>query len=177
MKTTDKKENKENMKTKTFEEKTFEEKLEELKRFCEENNRLPNRKVESENDLCNFYFYKMRSKNPEIMKLREKYSRRLPYTIEDLRKFCEENKRMPASDKNGEIGLYLYYKKHKTEPEFMELRKKYGFIPAQHSLSELRKFCEENGRMPSGRKSECTLYKFYIRHKILLRSGVMSEQK
>ena len=124
---------------------TEEEKFEELKKFCEENNRLPKISVESEKGLCHFYMYRIKIKVPEIIKLRDKYSRRLRHTINELRKFCEEHDRMPSCDKKDEVPLYSFYKRNKTKPEFMELREKYGNKLLSKKIQE---FFNKYGRLP-----------------------------
>ena len=160
MKTTDKKENK-NMKTKTFEEKTFEEKLVELEKFCEENNRMPIQKRREEKPLYKLYL--KHKDEPEFVELKEKYCKVRTHSISELRKFCEENGRMPRCNKANEGGLCNFYLRHKDESEFVELKEKYSRTKV-YTIDDLRKFCEETGQMP-GKDKRQGLYDFYLRHK------------
>ena len=140
--------------------------FDDLRKFCEENNRMPRSEIRGvEGSL--YAFYLRHKEEPEFIELYEKYKYvRFHYVISDLRKFCEENNRMPHSQNEGESGLYNFYLKHKTEPEFVELKKKYSIKKPYSTLDELRKFCKENERMPScSRKEEVNLYEFYLRHK------------
>ena len=88
--------------------------------------------------------------------------------IEELRKFCEENKELPGSDTR----LYksLMYFKRKEDIRAVELYKKYKKVPTICTLnfSDVVKFCETHHRLPnssSADKVERALERIYLKNK------------
>ena len=101
--------------------------FEELKLFCEKNNRLPSKsKSKEERNLYNFLY--AHKDEPKFIKLKEMYPYSISkkkYTFDELKLFCEKNNRLPNCRNKEEKGLYQFFWKHKNE-SFVELYKKYG---------------------------------------------------
>ncbi len=135
--------------------------IEELREFCEKNNRLPNQSKD-ERGLYD-YFYRRKNK-PEFKELYEKYGGKERNSIKSLREFCEKNNRFPCSSIKNEVVLYMFYSRHRNEPEFKELYEKYNRT-IRYSIEELREFCEKNNRLPNQYGEERGLYDYLRRHK------------
>lgn len=144
---------------------------EELKRFCEENNRFPNgNRSKEERRLYQFYY--VNSHIERFKLLHDMYVKKChEYSLEELKEFCKKNKRMPTALTNRyEKALYAFYVRHKDEKEFKDLHNKYTKIYKAFTIDDLKKFCEENNRLPrtgytAESKNEKLLYGFLQRHK------------
>lgn len=165
--------------------KTFKEKFEELEKFCKENDRLPKKKYGkyTVDDYCGFckehnrlpqpksgenglYSFGLKHKeDPKIKEMYDKYQRKYYYTVDDYCRFCEENQRLPRSNKNMkmEIKLYKFGLKHKQNPKIKEAYEKYG---KKYLIADYCGFCEENQRLPNSKhKEEKRLHRFGWEHK------------
>ena len=105
-------------------------------------------------------FEEKNNMNKKELKIEEK--------IEELRKFCEENKELPRSDTR----LYqsLMHFKRKGDIRSVELYKKYKKVPTIHTLnfSDVVKFCETHHRLPNSsgaNKVERALERIYLKNK------------
>jgi hypothetical protein len=132
---------------------------EELEEFCKKNNRLP------KSDRGEYGLYNFLTKHKEEFKFKElyeKYSKKIIHTFEELEKFCIEHNRLPQQKLNKEeSNLCQFLNKHKEEPRFKKLYKKYG-KRVYHTYEELKEFCIKHNRFPKGNEP---LYNFYERNK------------
>ena len=136
--------------------------FEELEEFCIKHNRLPKY---SEKGL--YQFLRIHKDEPRFKKLIEKYGKSdKKYTYEELEEFCIKHNRLPSSEYKEEGGLYRFFRKHKNEPRFKELYKKYNKIH-YYTYEELEEFCKKNNRLPSQYRGETEtgLYQFFRKHK------------
>ena len=109
---------------------------EELKRFCEENNRFPNgNRSKEERRLYQFYY--VNSHIERFKLLHDMYVKKChEYSLEELKEFCKKNKRMPTALTNRyEKALYAFYVRHKDEKEFKDLHILFLSVPSTAGLT------------------------------------------
>ena len=138
---------------------------EELEEFCTKHNRHPSAKKNDEVSLYNFLYH--HKDEPRFKELYEKHRRiynNYSYTYEELEEFCKEHNRLP-NIKQRESGLYHFLKKHKDEPRFKKLYRKYGKKTYDYTYEELEEFCIRHNRFPSNKRGESGLYRFYLKHR------------
>jgi hypothetical protein len=149
---------------------TFDENLVILTKFCEKNNRLPERKSDNieERSLCTFLYS---SNCNELQEIRDKYRTYKPLYkgLDELKKFCEENNRVPKRNSNDEEKkLFNFMNRNNSLKEVIELRNKYSNRKTfSYRLNELIEFCESHKRLPnsSNRGIEGTLSQFMVSNK------------
>lgn len=154
---TNNKENKENMKPKTFEER-----FKELEAFCQKNGRFPSYTIEEENPLCRFAYKNYYRE--EIKKLRSQFKRSAKFctNLAKLKLYCIENSRLPKYNPKDPEETYLrkFYDKNKNRKELNNFRKIY--LP---DFSDLVSFCEEYNRLPTNKddaRERCLYHLYYI---------------
>lgn len=138
--------------------KTFEENFEELRKFCEENNRLPHHTAEKgsrERQLYNFLMTYNKS-NKQVGELYIKYGGKCKNkkgNIEFLRRFCELKGRTPrkTSEDAEEKRAYGILCSKRKCPEVREIVKIYGNPnwSYERKLEELNRFVTTYNRLPN----------------------------
>ena len=92
------------------------------------------------------------------------------FTKEDLVNFCNKYGRLPNNaGPTEERRLYQFFKYHRGEPDFEELRNKFKKkSTSNESFISISNFCEKHGRMPyysERRKEERNLYMIWYNHR------------
>lgn len=142
-----------------------ETKIKVVKEFILKNKRVPNEKKEKEI----WSLYKSLLQNTEILPLRKRYGHTSSgrsghnYTIEDLVRYCEMNKKIPSC-LTSDSRFYLFYRNNLGNPEVEKLRLMYGRITTEDVVN----FCKLTNSLPDSKSldpKEVRLYKYYERHK------------
>lgn len=138
--------------------KTFKEKFKELKKFCEENNRLPHHTAEKGSKEKQLYIFMMtyNKSNNLVGDLYIKYGGKCKNkkgNIEFLRRFCESKGRTPrkTSEDAEEKRAYSILCSKRKCPEVREIVKIYGNPnwSYERKLEELNRFVTTYNRLPN----------------------------
>lgn len=137
--------------------RNFEENLQELREFCERENRLPYFSYKGKGNNRLVCFMKKYKDDPRIIGIKEKYAKIKSFeeSLQELIDFCKRENRLPSKENNRLKGFLA---RHRADPRIIEIKNNYcnGFGGRKprffdENLKDLIEFCEREGRLPSQR--------------------------
>lgn len=155
----------------------FKLRVQNLVKFCEENNRMPRPKSSGGSDyegsLRSFsYTYRF---NKTVRELREKYkiNKTFDENLTELRSFCKRYKRLPKSyNGDPECRLNSFMNRHKNDKRIIKINDIYKPKPeSQYSINksnwitELENFCKTHGRLPNSNHDKYESYLSGLRNR------------